>query len=330
MNENKIKNILRKYEIRRDENEMLLEKRNKQVFDKFPQVKAIEDEISSIGLRLAKSVLTNPSDRDEIVLTAKNNIEELQERKYKIFEENNIPKDYLEMKYHCNICKDKAFLENGEKCNCFKQELINEAYKMSNLEDVLNKENFSTFNLELFSTKVSERHGISPRENMFNILTDCEHFIHDFNPKKSSNIVFWGSTGLGKTFMCNCIAKDLLDKGYTVISQTSFRILEILEDYKFRKDANVSISNENYRNLFDCDLLIIDDLGTELNNSFTIGEMFNIINTRLIANKSTIISTNLSPTQIAEIYTQRIFSRILGEFKLLEFVGEDLRWEVYK
>jgi len=323
VNENKVKRILKKYEERRDENELLLEKRKKQVYNRFPQIKGIDDEISLIGLKLAKSVLTNPNDRESIVHKSREEIEALRARKCKVLADNNIPDNYLEMKYHCNMCKDKAFLPNGEKCNCFKQEIINEAYKMSNIENVLNKENFSNFNLEIFSTEKSKERGVSPRENIFEILTYCEDYVHNF-------ILFYGSTGLGKTYMCNCIAKDLLDKGYLVIYQTSFRILEILEDYKFRRDSEGKISEENYKNLFDCDLLIIDDLGTELTNTFTSSELFNIVNTRLTAGKSIIISTNLTPSQIGETYTQRTLSRILDQFKIYDFFGSDLRWERFK
>ncbi len=330
MNENKVKRILKKYEERRDENELLLEKRKKQVYNRFPQIKGIDDEISLIGLKLAKSVLTNPNDRESIVHKSREEIETLRARKCKVLADNNIPDNYLEMKYHCNMCKDKAFLPNGEKCNCFKQEIINEAYKMSNIENVLNKENFSNFNLEIFSTEKSKERGVSPRENIFEILTYCEDYVHNFNPIQSNNILFYGSTGLGKTYMCNCIAKDLLDKGYLVIYQTSFRILEILEDYKFRRDSEGKISEENYKNLFDCDLLIIDDLGTELTNTFTSSELFNIVNTRLTAGKSIIISTNLTPSQIGETYTQRTLSRILDQFKIYDFFGSDLRWERFK
>jgi DNA replication protein DnaC len=330
VNENKVKRILKKYEERRDENELLLEKRKKQVYDKFPQIKAIDNEISLIGLKLAKSVLTNPDDREHIVKKSKEDIDTLRERKYKIFSDNKIPENYLEMKYHCNVCKDKAFLPTGEKCNCFKQEIVNEAYKMSNIENVLNKENFSNFKLEIFSTEKSKEKGISPRENMLDISSYCEEYVRNFNPRESNNILFHGSTGLGKTYMCNCIAKDLLDRGYLVIYQTSFKILEILEDYKFRRDSENKISEENYRNLFDCDLLVIDDLGTELTNTFTSSELFNIVNTRLTAGKSMIISTNLTPIQIGETYTQRTLSRILDQFKIFDFFGSDLRWERFK
>lgn len=330
MNEDKIRKILAKYANKRDKNEQLLEHRKNEVYNRIPEIKSIDDEISKIGLNLAKTVLLNPKSKDEIVNESKDTIESLKLRKEELLVKNNISLDYLEIKFQCDSCKDKGFLPNGEKCSCLKQEIVNEAYKMSNLDRILSQENFSNFNLNIFSPKKSPDGEISPRENMLNNLSICENFVHDFKIDNNENLLFYGSTGLGKTYMCNCIAKELLDKGNVVIYQTSFRILDILEDYKFRRDPNNQISEENYKNLFDCDLLIIDDLGTELNNSFTSGEIFNIVNTRLVAGKKIIISTNLTPSQIGNTYTQRILSRILDKFRILEFTGDDLRWERFK
>lgn len=330
MNEDKIRKILVKYANKRDKNELLLEHRKNEVYNRIPEIKSIDDEISKIGLNLAKTVLLNPKSKDEIVNESKETIESLKLRKEELLVKNNISLDYLEIKFQCDSCKDKGFLSNGEKCSCLKQEIVNEAYKMSNLDRILSQENFSNFNLNIFSPKKSPDGEISPRENMLNNLSICENFVHDFKIDNNENLLFYGSTGLGKTYMCNCIAKELLDKGNVVIYQTSFRILDILEDYKFRRDPNNQISEENYKNLFDCDLLIIDDLGTELNNSFTSGEIFNIVNTRLVAGKKIIISTNLTPSQIGNTYTQRILSRILDKFRILEFTGDDLRWERFK
>lgn len=330
MDNSKIKSILLKYEQQRDKNEYELENRKNEVNSKIPEIIQIDDEISKIGLQLAKSVLLDPSSRENIVKKSKSEIEKLRLKKENLLNQHNIPLDYLEIKYKCSICKDKGFLPNGNKCKCFKQEIINEAYKMSNLNRVLSKENFSKFNLDIFSSVKPEGSNLSPRENILDIFSMCEKFVLDFNKENDENLLFYGSTGLGKTFMSNCIAKSLLDKGYVVIYQTSFKILEIIQDYKFRKDTNNKLSDEDYKNLFDCDLLIIDDLGTELNNSFTSGEIFNIVNTRLVSGKKTIISTNLSPYQLGKTYTQRILSRILDKFKLIKFIGTDLRWERYK
>ncbi|HSQ88546.1 ATP-binding protein [Romboutsia sp.] len=330
MNDNKIRNILLKYEQKRDQDELDLENRKKEIYTKIPEIEQIEDEISKIGLKLAKAVLLDPNSREKIVSESKEKMNQLKLRKDTLLNNYGVPSDYLEIKYSCNHCKDKGFLPSGEKCSCFKQEIINEAYKMSNLDRILSNENFANFNFDIFSPVTSDNSKISPRENMLDIFSICEKFVLEFEEDNGDNLLFYGSTGLGKTYMCNCIAKDLLDRGYVVIYQTSFRILEILEDYKFRRDPNNKLADENYKNLFDCDLLIIDDLGTELNNSFTSGEIFNIVNTRLVSGKKIIISTNLTPSQLGKVYTQRTLSRILDKFRITKFIGNDLRWERYK
>ena len=239
----------------------------------------------------------------------------------------NVPKGYLDIQYECNSCKDRGFLPNGKKCNCLKQAIINESYKMSNLSRMLEKQNQCTYDDSIFSEEVDPSTGVSPkRQNMQLILSDCDEFIYDFDKDNDKNLLFYGDTGLGKTFMSSYIAKELLDKGYLVIYQTAFKMFEIIEEYKFRNSDN-HLSREDYENLFECDLLIIDDLGTELTNSFTISELFIILNTRLLNGKKTIISTNLNPAQLGELYSQRIFSRIFDKFKMIKFVGADLRWQ---
>ena len=326
MNDSKLREILLKYEKRRDNDDYALQKRKQEVYDKIPKIKEIDEEISKTGLKLAKAVLLDPKKREQLVIESKSKMDNLKKQKEEILYSYGIPLDYLELKYYCDSCKDKGFLSNGEKCNCLKQEIINEAYKMSNLDRLLNKENFSNFDISIFSSKKSENSNISPRENILNILSICEKFVMEFENDNGENLLFYGTTGLGKTFMCNCIAKELLDKGYVVIYQTSFKILDILENYKFKKSDD-RINAENYKNLFECDLLIIDDLGTEVTNSFTNSELFNIVNSRLVEGKKTIISTNLSPMEIGKVYTQRTLSRILDSFRIIKFIGNDLRWE---
>lgn len=329
MKESKLREILVSYERRRDKAESDLEDRKKDVYNQIPEIKAIDDEISKVGLKLTKLVLTNPSNKEEILLESKNKMSELRSKKEYLLKQYKVPDWYLDVQYTCNICNDRGFLKNGHKCNCLKQEIINDAYKMSNLSRVLDTQNFSTLDTSIFSKDKVEGTNISPYENILEIISIAELFIMHFDKDNGENLLFYGDTGLGKTFMCNCIAKELLDKGYVVIYQTAFKMFEIIEDYKF-KNADSHISKDNYENLFDCDLLIIDDLGTELTNSFTNSELFNIINTRLLSGKKTIISTNLSPMQLGSEYAQRIFSRVFDRFKMVKFIGKDLRWESKK
>ena len=326
MNRDIISDIQRIYEKRRDKNIRDLQRRQNEVYKKLPKVEQLDDEIKKVGIKMAREVLFNPDKGDEITLKAKETIEALKMEKAFLLTEGNISADYLDLTYDCLNCKDTGYLDDGQRCSCMKQMLINRAYKMSNLESVLDKENFKTFDIKVFSNDPFEGEKLSPRENMMEILSYAEGFIGNFRENNGENLLFYGTTGLGKTFLCNCIAKALLDKNKIVIYQTAFTILDILEKRRFRKDIS-DITEYDYSLLFDGDLLIIDDLGTEVSNTFTNAEIFNIVNTRLLAGKKTIISTNLTPNEISEIYTDRVFSRILDKFIPLKFYGKDLRWE---
>lgn len=320
------KEILLEYEKTRDFEQEALEQRKKQAYTTIPRIKEIEYEIGKAGVLIAKAILSNPIDYEKSLHIIKGKMEKLKQEKAILLTENNIPLTYMQTNYQCPICKDTGFIQTGKKCNCFKQKLINRAYSMSNMEKTLEKENFQNFNIHLFSDKPVEGEELSPKQSMLQILNLCEGFGINFNSNQNENLLFYGTTGLGKTFLCNCIAKALLDKGKIVVYQTAFKLLEILETYKFSKQKTQDIKM-HYQLIFDCDLLIIDDLGTELTNSFTNTELFNILNTRLINNKKIIISTNLSPREIADIYSYRISSRIFGNFTVKKFYGKDLRWE---
>ncbi len=326
MHESNLREILNNYEKKRDHAERMLEQRKNDVYKQIPRIKEIELEINKVGLDMMKLVLQKPSNREAITLELKSKIDTLTNEKQNLLISCNVPQWYLTIQYECNTCNDRGFLPSGKKCNCLKQALINESYKMSNLSKMFEKQNQCTYDDSLFSSEIDSKAGISPRQNMQLILSTCDEFIYDFGKDNDRNLLFYGDTGLGKTFMSSYIAKELLDKGFLVIYQTSFKMFEIIEDYKF-KNSDHHISKNDYENLFECDLLIIDDLGTELTNAFTLSELFIILNTRLLNGKKTIISTNLSPTQLGELYSQRIFSRIFDKFQMIEFIGKDLRWE---
>ena len=321
-----MREILSEYERKRDWQERDKQRRIDEVYKKIPAIRKIDEDILKIGIGMSRHIIGNPNGYLEAVNAAKKNIEAFKMEKAYLLTESNIPPDFMDIKYFCNNCKDSGYLDNGEKCHCLKQALVSRAYKMSNLENTLKKENFKTFNINVFSDKSFEGESMTPRENMKDIVGIAEGFIGNFDENNGENLLFYGTTGLGKTFLCNCIAKVLLDKNKIVIYQTAFTILDILERRRFGKDKD-DLNDFKYDLLFDADLLIIDDLGTEVSNTFTNAEVFNIVNTRLISGKKTIISTNLTPKEITEIYTDRVFSRILDKFIPLKFFGKDLRWE---
>ncbi|MBC7959546.1 MAG: ATP-binding protein, partial [Vallitaleaceae bacterium] len=232
---------------------------------------------------------------------------------------------YLDPSYECTICEDTGY-NNNKKCQCFRQALINAAYEQSNLKSILLMENFSTFSFEFYSPEKNKL-GVSPLDNMKGVHNCCKRFVDEFDTS-FSNLILYGQTGLGKTFLCNCIAKDVLDSGHSVLYLTAFKLFKLLEAYRF-KDEEQEVSFEAIDDINSCDLLIIDDLGSEVINSFTSSELFNCLNTRLQGKKSTVISTNLDPSGWSKSYSERIVSRILGNFTPLRLLGEDIRVQKY-
>ncbi|MBM7615550.1 ATP-binding protein [Alkaliphilus hydrothermalis] len=322
-NKSFINDILRDLERRRDKAKREKEQRIEEIYSKIPRIAEIDSEITRISINISRSILNQAGDPTKALSELKSRLEVLKQEKAFLLTENNVPVQYLEEQYQCAQCQDRGFLTTGEKCSCLKQQLINRAYSMSNLTNVLSKENFQSFNINLFSNESVAGQDLSPRENMLQVLNVCEGFVFNFEKNNEENLLFYGPTGLGKTFLTNCIAKALLDKGKIVVYQTAFKIFEVLEGIRFHNAQDKS----SYQLLFDADLLIIDDLGTEITNTFTNSELFNIINSRLLANKKTIISTNLTLKDIMTSYDDRIFSRLFSKYTLLKFYGNDLRWQ---
>ncbi len=321
-----INKILVNYQKRLDYKKDLLKEKKEKLYRKIPKLKKIDNEIKSHSLKTSKLVLKNPENIEAEISKLKTFIDELKKEKAFILTENNVPLDYLTLKYDCNFCEDTGFLKNGKKCKCFKQKIISGYYEMSNLQHKLDTENFKNFDISIFSDNTVTGHKKNQKENIKEILSKTESFATSFDSSKVKNLFFYGPTGQGKTYLCNCIANSLINKGYLVIYQTAFKLIEIIENARFNKNT-FSNKDENYQMLFNADLLILDDLGTEFINTFTNVEIFNIINTRLNQNKKTIISTNLSPVQIKEKYSDRISSRLFGNYEMLSFYGSDLRWE---
>lgn len=318
------KEINQEYQKERDKNKRILQERHREIREKFPQIKKIEQNIRTLGLEAVKLQLQNPTEKG--VEIAREEMKNLKAMKESILVSNGYRRDYLDEIYTCKYCKDRGYLEDGSRCSCYTQKLARKLYRMSNMERMIKKQNFATFDINIFSNQPFADEELTPRENMEEILKDVRTFIETFDKPNGMNLLFYGSTGLGKTFLSNCIARELLDRNFTVVYQTAFTLLEILERHKFHRSADSDIEVQ-YDLLFNCDLLIIDDLGTELSNRFTTSEIFSIVNTRLIGGKKTLISTNLTPQEISNVYTDRVFSRIYGNFVPIHFFGPDLRWE---
>lgn len=302
------------YEQKRIKAEKDLENRKKELYKKVPRLEEIENELNKFSIKKTKSILNKEitSDSENAI---ENTIKKLKEEKNKILKKENIKESFFIPQYECKKCSDTGYIkQNGQRtqmCNCLKQKLINTLYNKSNLSN-LKKENFENFNINKFSDEVNEKKykmNISPRENIKTIKIASENFIQNFDDVNTKNLLFSGNTGLGKTYMTNCIANELLKRGKTVIYQTAPVLLETIIDNKFNKYNTTNINSFNNQ-VLEADLLIIDDLGTECINSMKLSELFTIINTRILNlnNKvtKTIISTNLSIEKIFSIYEERI------------------------
>ena len=331
MDNNILNSLLREYEQKKLKAELDLEKRKASLYKSIPELQEVENEINSYSINHAKNILNNINTNN-----FNNKIEDLKLKKKNILQKNNIPDNYLKPNYECKICKDTGYYLNNNyrtlMCNCLRQRILNISYNKSNLSD-LKKENFLTFNENRFSDEVDVakyKVNISPRKNMINIKKKCLDFVENFDNPNTKNLLFTGNTGLGKTFMSNCIANELLQKGKSVLYQTAPVLLETIIDNKMNKYKN-STQDLFYKSVLEADLLIIDDLGTECLNSMKLSELFTILNTRLLNLNSkitkTIISTNLGIENIFKTYEERIGSRIAGYYDIYYFFGEDLRFK---
>lgn len=227
----------------------------------------------------------------------------------------------LQPHYECSICKDTGYVEN-RKCRCLQSRIIDLLYDQSNIRNLLEKENFETYSFQYYSNvPLSPSSDETPLSIAKKAVSIAQDFVHHF-ASSSDNLFISGATGTGKTFLSNCIAKEVLDRGYTVIYLSAVKLFGILADNTFRSNAGPQQMSED---LYSCDLLIIDDLGTEYTNSFIQSAFFNCINERLLRNRHTIISTNLSMEQIGRNYSERVFSRIAERYTLIRLFGEDIR-----
>lgn len=297
-----------------------LDEKFNEIYFKIPRIREINESISSISIQGAKRMLLEGEGTTEDI---KKQIEALSKEKASLLRQNGYPEDYLTMEYTCPKCQDTGYV-GQHKCSCLKNSIIEILYEQSNIKDVLEKENFNTFSFKHYDNDVKDSiTGLTPLENMHEVVKTCRDYIDNFKTEYRS-LYLYGPTGVGKTFLTNCIAKELIESSHSVIYVSSIRLFELLADSTFKKNGSLE-GKDLANNILDCDLLIIDDLGTEMVNSFTAASLFNCINERHLRRKSVIISTNLSLAELRQTYSERVFSRITSNYTLLKIYGDDLR-----
>ena len=304
----------------RSENESLHNRRTDDIYKSIPEIEKIDNELSDMAIKEARNRIAG-NGKDE---SLSEKLSTLTKKKKEILISNGFPGDYLEPIYNCPICKDWGEID-GKVCSCVRNLRISELYKRSNLQNIFEKENFSTFSLSNYSKTLDAKRGRSPHENASHILKKAITFVDNFD-KEHGNILIYGSTGLGKTFLSNCIAKALLDSGHSVLYLSANELFEdILSTYIMSHSRSAALE-AIYNYLYSSDLLIIDDLGTEVMSSFTRSQLFEIINKRMLSNHSTIITTNLDLETLQDRYTERVMSRFAKSYVLYPLFGDDIRY----
>ncbi|MCL2500509.1 MAG: ATP-binding protein [Defluviitaleaceae bacterium] len=321
---NIFREIIREYDSDQAAAQNLRERRQATLYNRLPRVRQIDREMADIGLSLARLALTAGG---EGVAKAKRKAGALAHEKRVLLLNEGIPEDYLTDIYRCSVCADTGFIglqdAAPQRCNCFNQRMINKCYAMSNLGSVLSKENFAKFKLTHFSQTVVGSEGLSPRDNINAVRKIAERFAKDFKPG-DENLFFYGTTGLGKTFLCHCIAKAVLDKGFIVLYITAPHLFKLIQERHFNRD-NADDESGQLDTVQEADLLILDDLGAEFSTIVTDSALFEVINQRLLDKRSTVISSNLTITELRDQYTERIVSRFIGSYKMFKFFGDDIR-----
>lgn len=302
--------------------EKAAERRKEEVYKRFPRVKELEKQISMGGIKTARAVLAG-GDVEEAVSKLRDQNLAMQAEVKRILTDNGYPANYFEPKYFCKKCEDKGYYDiNGKtvRCSCMKSALVTCACAELNRYAPLSLSTFESFDLEYYDKSINPKVKTSPYEHMSKVFRFCQNYADNFS-KNSESILMSGETGLGKTHLSLAIANEVIKKGYGVVYASAPPIISKLEKEYFSSDKDGSL----FSMLADCDLLIIDDLGTEFYSQFAVSQFYNLFNSRMLSNKPIIINTNLTITELKEKYTDRFVSRICGNARQLDFLGRDIR-----
>jgi DNA replication protein DnaC len=314
--------ILREYDQRQYAVQRDLTARQEAIYKAVPRLQEIRDELASLQVSKAKLRLAQNAFAQEEI---SQKIQALIDERNLLLIENGYSTDALSPHYYCKDCKDTGYTAAHKMCHCFKQALIDVMYDQSNVKNMLKQCNFAHFNLAYYDDKtVDGVTGKTPRQNMEDTVAYCEQYIHQFSTN-FRNLLFYGETGVGKSFLSYCIANELLAQSYSVLYLSAIDFSNIMAEAVFNTRAMSTESKNTLQFIYDCDLLIVDDLGTEITNSVKSSNLFHCLDKRLQNSKSTIINTNLSPREISQTYSDRIFSRIIGNYTCFKITGEDIR-----
>ena len=316
LNNSQYETIMNGYEAVRDANRHLLEQRRQEVYAKLPEYRSLEEEVSTLSASAARSILSGD---DDAPARLKEQLAALQKQRRQTLAAAGFSPDYLEPVYGCRECLDTGYVTAADgtkqKCKCFTQKELAILYDQSNIREMVERENFSTLSFEYYQGEDLQRFTAA--------VSLSRKFVQNFK-QDYRNLFFYGTVGTGKSFLSGCIARELLQAGCSVIYFSAAGLFDILARYSFDPKGKAALQ-ELCNDLYQCELLIIDDLGTEVTNSFVTSQLFSCLNERALRRSSTIISTNLSLEELRDRYSDRIFSRITTGFDLCKLTGPDIR-----
>jgi len=316
LNKTQYDSIIKEYEQIRDRNRYIAEERRSRIYSLLPKYRELDESVATVSVSLAKLVIDG---NEEALQNSRSALQDISFQKRELLLQAGYPLDYLDPVYTCSDCCDTGFIteENGlkQKCHCFRNREISLLYDQSNIQQILSAENFSTLSYSYYQGEDLERF-----QKATNI---CKHFVQNFE-QDYHNLFFYGTVGTGKSFLSGCIANELLQKGYSVIYFSASGLFDTLARYTFDNGLKESLY-DFYDDLYNCDLVIIDDLGTEMTNSFVSSQFFACLNERQLRRNATIISTNLSLEELRNRYSDRVFSRITSNYELCKLTGPDIR-----
>ena len=295
----------------------------------IPRVAEIDRELRGTMGQIVASAFRRGTDPVPAIQALKERNLGLQRERAELLVANGYPFDALEDKPLCPICNDSGFTDHGP-CRCLMAYYTREQNReLSKLLD-LGSQSFDTFDFKWYSTEYSPQEGTSPRENMEIVYELCANYAHSFS-SRSPNLLMTGAPGLGKTFLSACIAREVSNSGFSVVYDTAAHVFAQFESGKFgRENPYDEDANADINRYLNCDLLIVDDLGSEMTTALVVSALYQVVNTRLIQSRQTILNTNLPLEELGKRYGAAILSRLEGEYQILTFFGEDIRKQKLK
>ncbi len=287
------------------------ERRCREVWDKNPEIEKLDRELSDTGIKIFKTAMLPDGEREAELERLGRETLAMQEKRRILLQKLALPENYTKPEFVCDKCSDTGFV-GYRMCDCLKTWRQGQRARMSGLGKYLDRQTFEKFSLDYYPADC--------RDNMKTILNICLDFAESFDGVSGENLLFVGGTGLGKTHLSGAIAHKVLEKGFSVAYDSAQSILASFERDRFSQSEKKA--SDKY---FDADLLIIDDLGTEIKGPSSMSYFYTLVNTRLVSSKSTVISTNLDFSSLNRQYEDRFISRLLGEYQVCLFKGEDIR-----